>query len=268
MTKQSIDELALNDQKQFYNSRFQAGYMQDFSDLYESCRLIAVQEIFKQVSRGFNPTTALDYGCGEGRYIELLNKFFPETSIYGCDISDTALQIAQTKYPSGKYIYMSDETVDLADNSFDLIISIEVLEHVGNVEKSIQEIGRLLKPQGMAIISTPCANKYSFEWFQNRLTGGLQPSFDGYGRFATDEPAHLRRLNDAHLKLLCSQAGIDIYKVYHRAHLFETLVPKGRTFRLLPKVCVGLGMLDWYLFKHFSNGATMIALGKKVETNS
>lgn len=260
----SIDEQALNAQKQFYNSRFEAGYMQDFFDLYESCRLIAMQAILKQVkASGFNPSTALDYGCGEGRYIELLNKFFPETSIYGCDISDTALQIAQTKYPSGKYISMSDETVDYADSSMDLIISIEVLEHVSNVEKSIQEIGRLLKPEGMVIISTPCANKYSFEWLQNRLSGGLQPSFDGYGRFATDEPAHLRRLNDAHLKSLCSQAGIDIYKIYHRAHLFETLVPKGRTFRLMPKICVGLGMLDWYLFKDFSNGSTMIALGKK-----
>lgn len=264
MTKESIDIEALNDQKQFYNSRFQAGYMQDFSDLYESCRLIAIRDILEQVkASGFSPSTALDYGCGEGRYIELLTEFFPTTSIYGSDISDTALQIAQAKYSSAKYLTMSDESVNFADSSFDLIISIEVLEHVRDVEKSIKEISRLLKPQGMVILSTPCANKYSFEWWQNRLTGGLQPSFDGYGRFSTDEPAHLRRLNDAHLKSLCSQAGIDIYKIYHRAHLFETLVPKGRTFRRMPKACVWLAMLDWHLFKHFSNGATMIALGKK-----
>ncbi|HCF28618.1 MAG TPA: hypothetical protein DEV81_15765 [Cyanobacteria bacterium UBA11049] len=115
----------------------------------------------------------------------------------------------------------------------------------------------------MVIISTPCANKYSLEWCQNRLTGGLQPSFDGYGRFSTDEPAHLRRLNDDHLKSLFSQTGIDIYKIYHRAHLFETIVRKGRTFRLLPFACVWFGMLDWHLFKHFPNGSTMIALGKK-----
>ena len=264
MTNESIDYEALNDQKQFYNSRFQAGYMQDFSELYESCRLIALKAILNSVkASGFNPSTALDYGCGEGRYIELLTDFFPDASIYGSDISDTALQIAQAKYSSAKYLTMSDETVNFTENYFDLIISIEVLEHVKNVEKSIAEISRLLKPQGMVIISTPCANKYSLEWSQNRLTGGLQPSFDGYGRFSTDEPAHLRRLNDANLKSLFSQAGVDIYKIYHRAHLFETIVPKGRTFRLLPRPCVWFGMLDWHLFKHFPNGASMVALGKK-----
>jgi 2-polyprenyl-3-methyl-5-hydroxy-6-metoxy-1,4-benzoquinol methylase len=264
MTKQSISEEALNNQKQFYDSRFQAGYMQDFSDLYESCRLLAIKDIFNQVkASGFNPGIALDYGCGEGRYIELLKYFFPETSIYGSDISDKALQLAQTKYPYGKYIPMSDEAVNFADNSFDLVISIEVLEHVRDVAKSIQEISRLLKPQGIAIISTPCANKYSFEWFQNLFAGGFQPSFDNYGRFATDEPGHLRRLNDNHLKSLFSNVGVNVYKIYHRAHLFETLSPKGRLFKRIPQACVAFSMLDWHLFKHFSNGATMIALGRK-----
>lgn len=264
MNEQPYSYEALNNQKEFYDSRFKEGYMQDFSGLFESCRFYAMQDIFKQIkSSGFKPATILDYGCGEGRYINLLKDFFPTSALHGCDISDEALAIAKNLYSSAQYTSMTDEAVNLPDNSFDLVISIEVLEHVGDVARSLSEIGRLLKPQGLTVLSTPCANEFSFEWWQNRLTGGLQPSFDGYGRFKTDEPGHLRRLNDRHLKSLCSEVGIDIYKIYHRAHLFETLAPKGRLFKRIPQLCVGFGMLDWYLFKNFPNGSTMIALGKK-----
>ena len=265
MSEQSYSYEALNNQKEFYDSRFKEGYMQDFSGLFESCRFYAMQDIFQHMkSSGFNPTTILDYGCGEGRYINLLKDFFPTSALHGCDISDEALAIAKNIYSSAQYTTMTDETVNLPDNSFDLIISIEVLEHVGDVARSVREISRLLKPQGITILSTPCANKFSFEWCQNRLIGGLQPSFDGYGRFKTDEPGHLRRLSDRHLKSLCSDVGIEVYKIYHRAHLFETLAPKGRLFKRIPQVCVGFGMLDWYLFKNLPNGSTMIALGKKI----
>lgn len=264
MEQSTFSSEALNNQKLFYDSRFQEGYMQDFAGLYEACRLIAIKAILNQIkSSGFNPSTVLDYGCGEGRYLNVLKEFFPEASMSGSDISDKALQIAKGIQPDAQYIPMSDETVNLADKSFDLIISVEVLEHVKDVAKSINEIGRLLKPNGMVIISTPCANKYSIEWLFNRFTGGLQPSVDGYGRFATDEPGHLRRLNDKHLKSLFSNSGVDIYKIYHRAHLFESISPKGRIYKRIPNVAVAFSMLDWYLFKQFPNGSTMIALGKK-----
>lgn len=264
MEKPSFSTEALNNQKLFYDSRFQEGYMQDFSGLYESCRVIAIKDILHNLkSTGLQPETILDYGCGEGRYLNVLKEFFPTAAISGSDISDKALQIAKGMQPDAQYMPMSDETVNLADNSFDFITSIEVLEHVKDVAKSISEIGRLLKPNGTALISTPCANKYSIEWVFNRFTNGLQPSADGYGRFATDEPGHLRRLNDNHLKSLCAEAGINITKIYHRAHLFESISPKGRIFKRMPSVAIGFSMLDWHLFKHLPNGATMVAIGRK-----
>jgi 2-polyprenyl-3-methyl-5-hydroxy-6-metoxy-1,4-benzoquinol methylase len=67
---------------------------------------------------------------------------------------------------------MRDETTDFPDRSFDLVISVEVLEHVGDVTKSAKEISRLLAPGRLAVLTTPCANRFSIEWFYNVVTGG------------------------------------------------------------------------------------------------
>lgn len=246
-------------QKEFYNLRYKEGYMKDFSGLFEACRLYTIRKIFETIKTdGFNPRNILDYGCGEGRYIGVLKEYFPESAIYASDISEIGLQIAKEKHPYVRYITMDEESLDIEDNFFDLIICIEVLEHVENIKRATGEIERLLRRDGMTILTTPCGNKYSLEWLFNKLTFGLQKSVDGYLRFATDEPGHLRRLVDDDIINLFSK--IDILKIYHRAHLFTTLMVP---MKMLPdSLRIRIGLLDWHLFKNLSNGATMIVLGK------
>ena len=272
MNKSEISSEALKNQKEFYDERYKTGYMKDFSGLYETLRVFSVQEILEKIKKNkFNSKIILDYGCGEGRYIPVVKNQFPEASIWGSDISDIGIEIAQKNYPNAHYIAMSDEKVNLPDQFCDFLISIEVLEHVGNVHKSVEEIGRLLKPGGLVLLTTPCANKYSLEWFINKFNSGLQPSFDGYGRFATDEPGHLRRLNDRHIRLLFSDVGIEICQIYHRTHFFTTLVQFwGGFIKPLPlkrfhgKFKLLLASLDWHWLKFLPNGANMVVLGKKV----
>lgn len=261
MSKINVSQDAINDQKQFYDERFRQGYMKDFSGLYEGCRLYTIRKILEVMkAEGFNPRTILDYGCGEGRYIGILKEYFPESSIYAGDISEIGLQITKEKYPYVKCVSMDDELLDIENNCFDLIICIEVLEHVHNVKKSIREIERLLRKNGTIIMTTPCANKYSLEWFFNKFTSGLQTSFDGYMRFSTDEPAHLRRLVDSDIIDLF--ANVDILKIYHRAHFFTTIMAP---MKILPNnLRIWIGLLDWHLFKNLPNGATMMVMGKKM----
>jgi SAM-dependent methyltransferase len=184
--------------------------------------------------------------------------------VYGCDVSDRGLDIARTRYPEARYLSMQDESVGLENASMDMILSIEVLEHVRDVKRAIGEIGRVLRPAGKVLVTTPCANKYSLEWFYNGFTGGLERSFDGYGRFATDEPSHLRRLNDEDLLSLLQNAGIVVCSLRHRTHLFTTAVEWIKPLRLLPaSVQRMIALLDWRLFKGLPNGASMLALGEK-----
>lgn len=265
MSRTDVSLQALNDQKNFYDARFKEGYMTGFSDLYEACRLYTIKEVLNKIKKTeFTPKAILDYGCGEGRYVNVLSKFFPDALIFGGDISDVGLKIAKENNPDAKFINMFDERVDIKEGSIDLVVSVEVLEHVKNVENAVKEICRVLRPGGMLVLTVPCANKYSLEWFFNKLTGGLQPSFDSYGRFATDEPAHLRRLNDGYIKSLFSKYGVGIDKIYHRAHFFTTLMNWIKIIRIIPMALrVQLALLDWYLFKHLPNGASLLAVGRK-----
>ncbi len=267
MTRQPVSEDAQKNPKQFYDARYQSGYMQDFTDVFEACRVYTVRRVLKQLKEnGFSPRTIVDYGCGEGRYLSVLRDYWPQIPLIGCDISDLALRIAAEHHEDVQLISMGDETVSLPDGFADLVTSVEVIEHVQSAERAASEMARLLRPGGILLLTTPCANAYSLEWFFNRFTGGLEPSSDGYGRFATDEPGHLRRLTDRHVHSLFEANSVEIFSILHRAHVFTTLVWKFEKFlRFLPaKLRTQLALLDWHLFKHFPNGATMMALGKKV----
>ena len=257
---------ALRDPKAFYDARYRRGYMRDFSALYETCRLAAIRELFTWLKAdGLAPQTILDYGCGEGRYIDILGQAFPQAALHGCDISEQALEIARNEHPQASYTAMADERVDLPDGFCEMVICVEVLEHVRDARRTVQEIARVLAPGGIAVVSTPCANKLSFEWLYNRLAGGLQPSFDRYGRFATDEPGHLRRLTDRHVRALFADAGIRSEKIYHRGHVFSTVADWLRPAWLLSdRWRLRLALLDWRFFKHLPNGASMLAVGRKL----
>jgi SAM-dependent methyltransferase len=254
---------AAEDQRQFYDARYGAGYMHDFGHVFEATRLRQVTETLQMLRRaGLSPGTALDYGCGEGKWFPLLRDVFPGSAVAGCDISPRALELAREQWPDAQLTLMEDERVQLPDQSFELLISIEVLEHVARLAAATTEIGRLLAPGGRAVITTPCANKGSLEWAYNRIRGGLQTTEEGYGRFATDEPSHLRRLRSAELSALLRSAGLEIERVLFSGHMFTTLV--GWVPGLRPRrLRAAIGMLDWQLFRRLPNGSTMIVIARK-----
>jgi SAM-dependent methyltransferase len=256
------DSAAFEDQKGFYDRRFATGrYMPGFTQFYEASRVRTIRPVLAGLPE---PEAVLDYGCGEGRYIGVLREAFPEARLFGCDVSDVAVQHASDRHGDASFVAMDNEVVPYADASFDLVLSVEVLEHVADVYRATREIGRVLRPGGWAVITTPCANAWSLEWVRNRVTGGLQPSIDHFGRFATDEPGHIRRLRSDDLRAVLADAGIDVVDLLFRGHLFTHLAhPVRRMDTVLVGPRVSFGMLDWRFFKHRRNGSTMVAVGRR-----
>ena len=96
----------------------------------------------------------LELGCGEGRGIDLINQ--KAKTFTAVDKIDSVITKLKAKYPMNKYIKSSFPPLSIFDdNSFDTIISFQVIEHIKNDKLFVKEIYRLLKKGGNALITTP-----------------------------------------------------------------------------------------------------------------
>ena len=96
----------------------------------------------------------LEPGCGEGRGIALLAP--KATSYLALDKIQSVIDSLKPKFPEVTFQQMHFPPFEgVADNSFDTVISFQVIEHVKEDQKFLEEIHRVLKPGGKAIITTP-----------------------------------------------------------------------------------------------------------------
>jgi len=113
---------------------------------------------YKWVSRYLKGLNCLDDGCGSGYGTHYLSQN-GVSSIVGTDISNNAIKFANKYYKEEnlKFKQIDSLTLKFDDNSFDAVISFDVLEHIEekNQSKFIQEIARVLK--GTLYIGCPNA---------------------------------------------------------------------------------------------------------------
>jgi len=95
----------------------------------------------------------LDVGTGSGDFIEVLQDVFPNAQITGVDPDTESLQEATKKYPAFSFKEMSAENLEFADNSFDLASISMALHHLPNIQSSLKEIQRIVKPGGWIIVN-------------------------------------------------------------------------------------------------------------------
>ena len=95
----------------------------------------------------------LEVGCGEGRGIDLL---LPLTSSYSAiDKIEGAISMLGKKYPQGKFVSGHLPPLPYPDATFDSVVSFQVIEHIEDDILFLKEIHRVLRPGGVALITTP-----------------------------------------------------------------------------------------------------------------
>ncbi len=97
----------------------------------------------------------LDMGCGDGVALHLLSRRLPHLELYGIEPVTEALEVARTKTPQATFYQGNADSLPLPDEFFDIIISSDVIEHIENPDRMLEEARRLLKDDGTAIIGTP-----------------------------------------------------------------------------------------------------------------
>lgn len=107
----------------------------------------------------------LEVGCGNGYYLSLLNRLNLNVSLTGIDNDKMALFDAQRFIGDERIkLILADATkLPFKSNSFDKVICSEVIEHVRSDKKVLQEIFRVLKKEGVMVLTT-CNIRYPFFW--------------------------------------------------------------------------------------------------------
>lgn len=256
------------DPSDFYDERYRHGYYHRelLESGYDACVLTALRWAFGQVrGAGPVPKTILDLGCGQGRCMAQLAAAFPRARLTGADVSRVGLALARERFPAAEYLELGDDgVVPALDASFDLITMVDVLEHVVDAGSESRALHRRLRPGGWAIITTPCANRGSIAWLFNLLTSGFETTPDGYGRFATDEPAHLRRLRSRDARAMLQGAGLRVEAVRWWGHAATAIADNAPGVRRLPlRVRAPFARLDWRAARRLPNGAAMLVIARK-----
>jgi SAM-dependent methyltransferase len=91
----------------------------------------------------------LEVGCGKGRFLQTVREVHPETECSGVDISPALL----AEVPDGIGTMIGSlERIPASDSDFDVVFSVEAIEHSSNPAAAVDEMIRVTKPGGWVVV--------------------------------------------------------------------------------------------------------------------
>jgi ubiquinone/menaquinone biosynthesis C-methylase UbiE len=137
-------------------------------------------------------TSLLDAGCGEGETLARLGDRLPERTV-AVDIDPGAVAFTRERIPGAEVACHSIDSLPFEDDSFELVLCLEVLEHLPEPPQALAELARVCS--GRLVISVP-----DEPWFRlGSLARGK------YLRGLGDHPEHLNHWNRRSLRALLEQ---------------------------------------------------------------
>lgn len=116
----------------------------------------------------------LDVGCGRGIWLDRVASSYGTTGI-GIDVSKQSLASAFSNSISQSVFILTDaRALPFANESFDLVTSLDVLEHVDTPEIVLDEIGRVAGRSGKILIyAVSKRNQFTYQWFERKFLGAI-----------------------------------------------------------------------------------------------
>ncbi len=176
----------ISDAVEFYDDRYEDGYMEEWDD---SKKRKVGEIIISMDLPEFGK--ALDFGCGNGVFTNIIKKHLPKWEVFGVEISPVAVQNASKKFPECSFF--TNETAQDYLQQFDFLFSHHVIEHVQDLGETIQQVNSYLKIVSHQLHILPCGNEGSYEYDICMLHKNGIENEKG-NRFFFEEPGHLRRL--------------------------------------------------------------------------
>ncbi|MFW6255226.1 MAG: class I SAM-dependent methyltransferase [Candidatus Sumerlaeota bacterium] len=136
--------------------------MYDLEDYYWwfQGRKRVVTRLLDALPKASERPKVLDLGCGTGLMLKHLDEAYDPV---GLDFSELALHFSRRR-GAGKLVRGDAQVLPFADNSFDLVTSLDLAEHVEADTLMLREVERVLKPGGHLILTVPA---HPFLWSEH-----------------------------------------------------------------------------------------------------
>lgn len=128
----------------------------------------------------------LDIGCGDGSYTLLLKEALKAEEAIGIEISPEAVGILKEKGIKAYQLDIDEKDFPFEIDSFDTVYCGEIIEHLFNPDHLLEEVHRILKPNGKCIITTPnlagWPNRTSLLLGYQPFATSVSPEHEGVGK--------------------------------------------------------------------------------------
>ena len=161
-------------------------------------RKYIVAKILEQFLQNDQHYTILNIGCGTGGTVPVLSKF---GRVINIDTSDEAISICR-KLAVSNLVITDGRVLPFQEESCELAVALDVLEHIENDLDALKEWNRLLKPGGKLVLTVP-----AYQWLWSEHDESLH---------------HYRRYTASSLHKLLNLAG---YKVDKRSYAIFSTFP-------------------------------------------
>ncbi len=207
----------------------------------------------------------LDVGCGDGNFSKLIGEACGAKEVYGIEISEKGVEMARRNGIKCYQLDVDIEDFPFKENFFDAVFAGEIIEHLFDPDHFLNEVYRVLKPQGIFILTTP-----NLASIHNRvaLLLGYQPfsivvSLEaqvGHWLCAAKgaAPDHIRHFTLRTLKELLKIHGFKILKVKGSC----AQLPKNMKFKRL------IGALDKFFAKFPGISYRVLIVSRKQSTEN
>lgn len=160
-------EESLRKQQQLYDQTWRKGLeagKEERGNLEINLEFLAEANLLKANDK------ILEIGCGIGSVVFELSK--QGHDITGVDISREAIAYGLKKYDDIKLQVQAAEVLPYEDQSFDIVLSFDLFEHIAQIDRHVSEVSRVLRAGGYYLFQTP--NKYSNVIFETLTKKSLK----------------------------------------------------------------------------------------------
>ncbi|MBH48538.1 MAG: hypothetical protein CME71_10260 [Halobacteriovorax sp.] len=150
-------------------------------------------------------SSILDVGMGQGKFLQLLKSHYPSIELHGADAADYE---SLTTSEVTRHIQDFNQDIDLG-LQFDVVTSIEVIEHLRDPRHFMTQLSNLTKANGTIVLTTPNNESYNslLSFFKRGYFSAFSPR---------DYPAHITPITEYQLRQIVSEhSELEVLAVHY-----------------------------------------------------